>query len=84
MTNKRLVGRFNFRKEGSINLYFENIESLNVVQSFIGRTFNVGTIIINTITGESIIITGIAFPEKLNKEFIDFTKNRLCIIKKFQ
>jgi uncharacterized membrane protein YdbT with pleckstrin-like domain len=70
-TNKRIMAKFGFIRRHTIELMLENVESLSVDQTIIGRLLNFGTIIINGTGGVSTPIPSIKDPLKFRKAFLE-------------
>jgi len=69
-TNKRVVAKFGFIRRKTIELNIGKIESIQVNQSFLGRIFNFGTLVISGAGNPQAPIPGIADPMQFRQAFM--------------
>ena len=62
VTNKRVVAKFGLIRRNTIEMNIPKIESLRVEQSFVGRIFNFGSILISGAGNPQAPIPGISDP----------------------
>lgn len=70
-TNKRVIAKFGFISRKTIELNISKVESLQISQSFFGRIFNFGTIIISGAGNPQAPIPGIANPMEFRRAFME-------------
>ena len=71
-TNKRVIAKFGFISRKTIELNISKVESLQISQSFLGRIFNFGTIIISGAGNPQAPIPGIANPMEFRRAFMEY------------
>lgn len=70
-TNKRVIAKFGFISRKTIELNIYKVEGLQISQSFLGRIFNFGTIIISGAGNPQAPIPGIANPMEFRRAFME-------------
>ncbi len=69
ITNKRVVAKFGLIRRSTIEMNIPKIESVRVKQSFLGRIFNFGTILVSGAGNPQAPIIGISDPLKFKNKF---------------
>lgn len=68
ITNKRIIAKYGIIRVDTIDIHFETIDSVSVEQSFLGRIFNYGSIVIHGYGGSKTPIMDVADPIKFKRE----------------
>jgi len=70
-TNKRVIAKIGFIRRDTVELNIGRVESIQVVQSILGRILNFGTLIISGAGNPQTPIKGISRPMKFRKQFME-------------
>lgn len=68
ITNRRIIAKFGIIRLDTLEIRLENIESIGIEQTFLGRLFNYGTIIIHGYGGSNTPIIEVINPLKFKRE----------------
>jgi uncharacterized membrane protein YdbT with pleckstrin-like domain len=70
VTNKRVIAKFGFISRHTVELNINKVESIQVIQSVLGRIFNFGSLIIAGTGSQQAPIPGISDPMGFRKAFM--------------
>ncbi|MCF6783703.1 PH domain-containing protein [Stutzerimonas stutzeri] len=71
ITNKRVIAKFGLISRSTIEINLHRIESVQVIQSVIGRILNYGTIVVSGAGNPQAPIPGIASPLEFRRMFVE-------------
>ena len=70
-TDKRVIAKVGFIKRDTVELNIVKVESIQVLQSILGRMLNFGTLIVSGAGNPQTPIKGISRPMKFRKSFME-------------
>ena len=71
ITNKRIIAKVGLVSRTTIELNLQKAESLQVVQSILGRTFDYGSIVVSGTGASKVPVPGISQPLEFRRAFLD-------------
>lgn len=71
ITNKRVIAKFGLISRATIEINLQNIESIQVRQSILGRIFDYGSIIVSGAGSPQAPVPGIRDPLRFRRAFLD-------------
>ena len=75
VTNKRVVAKFGLIRRDTVEMNIPKIESLRVEQSFLGRIFNYGSILISGAGNPQAPIPGISDPLRFKNRYFEIQED---------
>ncbi len=70
ITNKRIIAKFGFISRTTIEINIHKAESIQVVQSILGRIFNFGSIVVSGAGTPKAPVPGISHPLEFRRAFL--------------
>lgn len=71
-TDKRVIAKFGFIRRATIEMKLDKIESVQVIQGWLGRIFNFGSLIISGAGNPRAPIPGISNPMAFRRQFMEY------------
>lgn len=71
-TDRRVIAKFGFIRRSTIEMQLDKVESLQVIQGWLGRIFNFGSLVISGAGNPRAPIPGISDPMAFRRQFMEY------------